>query len=69
MPRVAKPKNYAPALAAGVQSAPPDGTEERRRRIAEAAYFRAQGRGFAPGADLDDWLAAEREIDGYTPKE
>jgi hypothetical protein len=24
----------------------------------------AEQRGFAPGADLDDWLQAEREIDG-----
>ncbi|HEY8507133.1 MAG TPA: DUF2934 domain-containing protein [Steroidobacteraceae bacterium] len=28
-----------------------------------AAYFRAERRGFAPGHELDDWLAAEREID------
>jgi hypothetical protein len=31
--------------------------------IAAAAYYRAQRRGFAPGAEVDDWLAAEREID------
>jgi hypothetical protein len=31
--------------------------------IAEAAYYRAQRRGFAPGAELQDWLAAEAEID------
>ena len=30
--------------------------------IAIAAYFRAERRGFAPGGDLDDWLAAEREL-------
>ncbi|MGO9513088.1 MAG: DUF2934 domain-containing protein [Steroidobacteraceae bacterium] len=30
--------------------------------IAEAAYFRAERRGFAPGHELEDWLAAEREI-------
>lgn len=30
--------------------------------VAEAAYYRAQRRGFAPGRDLDDWLAAEAEI-------
>jgi hypothetical protein len=39
------------------------GDTERGRMIAEAAYYRAQKRGFAPGADLEDWLAAEREID------
>jgi len=37
--------------------------EERHRRICEAAYFLAQERGFAPGHQLDDWLAAEQHID------
>lgn len=31
--------------------------------IATAAYFRAQMRGFEPGAELQDWLEAEAEID------
>ena len=35
--------------------------QERKRHIEVAAYFRAEGRGFAPGAEIDDWLAAERE--------
>jgi len=30
--------------------------------IAEAAYYRAQRRGFAPGHELDDWIAAEAEV-------
>lgn len=30
--------------------------------IREAAYFHALQRGFAPGHELDDWLAAEREV-------
>lgn len=30
--------------------------------IAEAAYFRAEQRGFVPGNELDDWLDAEAEI-------
>ena len=38
--------------------------EERHRRIAELAYLRAQQRGFAPGYEEEDWLAAEREIEG-----
>ena len=37
--------------------------QERRQRIALAAFFRAEARGFAPGAELEDWLAAERELD------
>lgn len=36
--------------------------ESRERQIREAAYRRAEQRGFAPGAELDDWLAAEREV-------
>ena len=37
--------------------------QERRRRIAIAAYLRAEARGFAPGCELDDWLEAERQVD------
>jgi len=37
--------------------------EDRYQMIAEAAYFRAESRGFAGGSELDDWLAAEMEID------
>ena len=34
---------------------------ERSSRIAVSAYYRAQARGFTPGHELDDWLAAEAE--------
>jgi hypothetical protein len=37
--------------------------EDRQLLIAEAAYFRAERRGFQPGRELEDWLAAEIEID------
>jgi hypothetical protein len=37
--------------------------ERRREMIAEAAYLRAEQRGFAQGDAQDDWLAAEREVD------
>lgn len=30
--------------------------------IAVAAYYRAERRGFEPGHELEDWLAAEAEI-------
>lgn len=33
--------------------------------IAEAAYHRAANRGFHPGAEVEDWLAAERDVDGF----
>lgn len=35
----------------------------RDQMIALAAYYRAERRGFAPGGELEDWLAAESEID------
>ena len=38
-------------------------TSEREQMIAVAAYYRAQGRNFEPGRDLEDWLEAEVEID------
>ena len=37
--------------------------QHRRALIAEAAYFRAERRGFAPGHEAEDWLAAEAEVD------
>jgi hypothetical protein len=37
--------------------------EERHRLISEAAFYRAEQRGFIEGFELEDWLAAEAEID------
>jgi hypothetical protein len=31
--------------------------------IAEGAYLRAERRGFSPGHEAEDWLAAEAEVD------
>jgi Protein of unknown function (DUF2934) len=39
-------------------------SEETRRRIAEAAYFRAKERNFEPGHELEDWVEAESEVMG-----
>ena len=39
------------------------GPEQRAALIAEAAYLRAEQRGFAPGHEVEDWLAAESEVD------
>ena len=38
------------------------GTEHVEALIAEAAYYKAEQRGFVPGYAMEDWLAAEREI-------
>ncbi len=37
--------------------------ENRHASIAEAAYFRSEHRGFVPGHEVEDWLAAEEEVD------
>jgi hypothetical protein len=37
--------------------------EERHRMICDAAYLRAERRGFVSGHELTDWLEAESEID------
>lgn len=37
---------------------------ERHAMVAEAAYYHAEQRHFAPGRELDDWLQAEAEISG-----
>jgi hypothetical protein len=34
----------------------------RKQTIAELAYQHAEARGFAPGHELEDWLAAEHEL-------
>lgn len=38
--------------------------DQRREMIAQAAYFRAQQRGFAGGDAVADWIGAEAEVDG-----
>jgi len=36
--------------------------QERERFVAQAAYYRAEKRGFAPGYELQDWVEAEAEV-------
>ncbi|MGB6604451.1 MAG: DUF2934 domain-containing protein [Steroidobacteraceae bacterium] len=43
--------------------------ESRRAMVAEAAYLRAEQRGFAPGQETEDWLAAEIEVDALLRSE
>ncbi len=38
--------------------------DERRAMIARHAYYLAEQRGFEPGHELDDWLTAERDVEG-----
>lgn len=42
---------------------------DRKTRIAQRAYELAEARGFAPGAEIEDWLQAEREVDAQSVKQ
>ncbi len=56
-----------PAPLAFKPAAPPKprpvSPEQRRKMIEEAAYFRAEKRGFAAGFELRDWEESEKQID------
>jgi len=56
----------APTEIAEITEAPSDADGSARaeldRMICEAAYYIAEQRGFEPGHELDDWLAAEAQI-------
>ena len=45
----------------------PGEAQSREQQIALAAYVRAEQRNFEPGRELDDWLAAELEVDSLRP--
>jgi len=47
----------------GATAAPSCDVDTRRALIERAAYLLAERRGFEPGHELDDWCAAERDID------
>jgi hypothetical protein len=51
--------------AAGAQAAQrqPVDPETKWMMIAEAAYYRAEKRGFVPGGELQDWLEAEAQME------
>lgn len=36
--------------------------EQLWKQIAEAAYYKAKARGFAPGGEVQDWIEAEAEV-------
>ena len=51
-----------------LESDAPPSAEDRLGYIATAAYFKAEARGFQPGQELDDWVAAEHEIGPQEPQ-
>jgi len=57
--KTATPKAPVPRMQnAGDRISP----QEIRQLIEEAAYYKAKQRGFAPGHELEDWIAAEAEV-------
>ena len=68
-PTVVASKPAAPrkvvSLKSKVPAAPTTFVDPERRAamIAEAAYYRAERRGFAAGDEIGDWLSAEQEVD------
>jgi len=63
-PTPARAKSSTPRKTAKTATTPVAVSQDvRRAMIAEAAYLRAERRGFAPGGEEEDWLAAETEVD------
>ena len=60
--KAAAPARASMPMAGGAASE--HSSEDTRRRIAEAAYFRAKERNFEPGHELEDWVEAESEVMG-----
>lgn len=59
----AKGKSVSPRIRPMLKAVSSSGDCPREQMIAEAAYFRAEQRGFAPGNEMSDWLDAESDIE------
>jgi hypothetical protein len=59
---IAKPRAVTPPQPSDEMHDETQGMDEVQRRIAVAAYYRAEQRGFEPGHELEDWIAAEKEV-------
>jgi Protein of unknown function (DUF2934) len=62
-PNVRRPASRSPRQKISVKPPTPIDPDQRRAKIALAAYYRAESRGFAPGCETEDWLEAESEVD------
>jgi hypothetical protein len=45
-----------------IENARSTDADDRQDHIATAAYYKAEARGFLPGLEIDDWVAAETEL-------
>lgn len=66
--KTSKSRGRVTAVSANDEQRGNDPAEEasRRERIAVAAYYNAERRGFEGNNELDDWLDAEKSIDGVS---
>ena len=62
-PNVRRAASRSPRQKSAATTPVPIDLDQRRAMIAQAAFFRAEGRGFTPGYEAEDWLAAESEVD------
>ncbi|MGH8297658.1 MAG: DUF2934 domain-containing protein [Steroidobacteraceae bacterium] len=58
-----RPAPIKPAATSAAASGVSVSESARRAMIEQSAYLRAERRGFAPGDEVEDWLAAETEVD------
>jgi hypothetical protein len=71
-PKKAAPKKSAIKKASAKKAARKSVTlsyQKRYQKIAEAAYLRSEEQGFIPGNEMDNWLIAEQQIDGWIKKD
>ena len=60
---ISKSKKTVTKIASFEQS---NNEEEQQLMISEAAYYRAENRGFTPDHELEDWLEAEKQVQEMT---
>jgi Protein of unknown function (DUF2934) len=63
----AKPSLQSDTLTVGAEAGqmravPAHSSPDLAQMISEAAYYRAEKRGFSPGYEMEDWIAAEIEL-------
>ena len=59
---IAKKKTIKKTPVIGVETKHFRNDEEGLTRIAVAAYYKAEARGYQPGYEIQDWLEAEAEV-------